>query len=99
MWDFPLFPEQASAISGRVDAVFFFALGIVVFFTMLICILIVTLAIKYRRGSKASREGAVTHSQAIEITWIVIPLILAMILFGWAVVEYFEMYRPPDGTS
>ncbi|MBV8608202.1 MAG: cytochrome c oxidase subunit II [Singulisphaera sp.] len=99
MWDFPLFPEQASKVAGHVDAVAFYALGIVLFFTTLICILILFFAIKYRRGSKANRENAVTQNHTIEALWIGIPLALAMILFTVAMLVFFEMYRPPEGTS
>ena len=99
MWNFPLFPEQATRVAGHVDAVFFYALGIVLFFTTLICVLILTFAIKYRRGSKANRENAVTQNHTIEMLWIGIPLALAMILFAVTMLVYFEMYRPPEGTS
>ena len=27
MWDFPLFPEQASTVAGRVDALYYFLVG------------------------------------------------------------------------
>src|SRR5207253_11236755 len=49
MWDFPLFPEQASTLAGWVDGVTFYGLAITVFFTILICVLILFFAIKYRR--------------------------------------------------
>ena len=50
MWNFPLFPEQASTIAGRVDRLFLFELAIVLFFTALICFLILFFAVRYRRG-------------------------------------------------
>ena len=56
MWNFPLFPEQASTNASRVDALALFELGIVLFFTALICIMILTFAVRYRRGSKVDRS-------------------------------------------
>ena len=42
MWSgFPLFPESASSIAGRVDALYFFLLAIAAFFSLLIAGLIV----------------------------------------------------------
>ena len=34
MWNFPLFPDQASTLAGRVDAVFFYGSAISLFFTV-----------------------------------------------------------------
>ncbi len=100
MWDFPLFPEQASSHAGWVDAVYFFALGITVFFTALICALIVFFSIKYRRGSHADRSNPVTHNTALEVFWIGVPLALAMVLFFAATYVYYRMAQPPrDATE
>ena len=40
MWNFPLFPDQASTMARQVDALYFFELGVAAFFTALICIFI-----------------------------------------------------------
>src|SRR4051794_4546614 len=99
MWDFPLFPDRASSYAGRVDAVFYYALGICVFFTALICVLVLFFAIRYRRSAKVDRSNAPTSNLPLEITWIGIPLLLALVLFAWATVVYFDIYRPPDDAS
>lgn len=99
MWDFPLFPERASAIAGRVDAVFLAELGVCLFFTVLICVLILFCAIKYRRGSRASRANAVTHHTMLEVAWVVIPLMISMGIFTAAMVVYLEMYQAPANAA
>ncbi|MCA1685470.1 MAG: cupredoxin domain-containing protein [Planctomycetia bacterium] len=66
MWDFPLFPDRASTYAGWVDGVYFYALGLTVFFTALVCVLIVFFSVKYRRGSRADRSNPVTHNTALE---------------------------------
>jgi cytochrome c oxidase subunit 2 len=95
MWNFPLFPDQASSVAGRVDALYFFVLGIVVFFTTLICVLILSLAIKYRRGSRADRSNPVVQNLTIESLWIGIPLVIVLGIFSWSTHVYFELYDPP----
>ena len=47
----PLLPEQASTISSEVDGLYFFLVGLTVFFSVLIAGAIVYFAIKYRRRS------------------------------------------------
>jgi cytochrome c oxidase subunit 2 len=99
MWNFPLFPDTASTMAPWVDYVSFYVGGLVVFFTTLICFLILYFAIKYRRGSRASRANAATHNLALEIAWSVIPLTLAMILFVTSTWIFFHMYVPPKDAA
>jgi cytochrome c oxidase subunit 2 len=56
---FRIWPEQASTIAGRVDGLYGFLLGVAVFFSGLIFLLILYFAIKYRR-----RPGGV-HQQHV----------------------------------
>src|SRR6185503_14615528 len=51
MGPLPLFPEQASTMAGRVDALYFFLIGISIFFTLLIGALVIGFAVRYRRRS------------------------------------------------
>jgi cytochrome c oxidase subunit 2 len=99
MWDFPLFPEQASSLAGWVDGVFFYGLAITVFFTTLICFLILFFAIKYRRGSRADRSNPVTHNTALEVAWIGIPLALSMVLFFAGAYVYYHLYQYPRDAA
>src|SRR6516164_6615531 len=100
MWDFPLFPEQASTLAGWVDGVYFYELAITAFFTALICVLILFFAVKYRRGSRASRSNPVTHNTALEVFWMGVPLLLALIMFVVGTYVYFHLYDyPPDASE
>jgi cytochrome c oxidase subunit II len=94
----PLFPESASTMSGRVDAVFFFLVVVAIVFSLLIAGLIVRFAVKYRR--RAPNEiGEVQHgAMALEVAWTVVPLVITMIAFGWGASVFFAMSRPPDET-
>lgn len=98
MWFIPLFPEQASTIASKVDALFIGLLAVSAFFSILICFLIVYLAVRYRAGSKASRAGAVDHNVKLELAWMIVPFTISMGLFTWAAILYFEMYNAPGDS-
>src|SRR5207244_13353893 len=50
MWSrTPLFPESASTMASRVDALYFFLLAVTAVFSLLIAVLIVYYAVLYRR--------------------------------------------------
>ena len=97
MWSgTPLFPERASTMAGRVDALYFFLVGISVFFSLLIAGLIVFYAVRYRRRA-ADEVGANIHgSLLLEIGWSAIPLLLTMVIFVWSASVFFAMASPPD---
>jgi cytochrome c oxidase subunit 2 len=94
----PLFPERASTMAGRVDALYFFLLGITAFFSLLIAGLIVYYAIKYRRRTPDAVGAPIHGGVALEVAWTVIPLFITMIVFVWGASVFFAMSRPPDET-
>ena len=94
--DFPLFPEQASTTAAQVDALFFFLLAVTVFFSVLIAGLVIFFGIRYRRRAGDRLPEAPPHALALEITWSVIPLAIAMVVFVWGASVYFHISRPPD---
>ena len=96
--DFQLMPEQASSVAAEVDAVYLFEIAVSAFFTILIAFLIIYFAIKYRRGSPADRTQGKSHFYAMELTWIVVPFVLTMIMFFWGARVYFHQVRAPAGA-
>jgi cytochrome c oxidase subunit 2 len=99
MWSgTPLFPESASTIAGRVDALYFFLLGVAIFFSLLIAGLIVFCAVKYHRRGRDQVGEQIHGSTLLEIGWSVIPLLITMVIFVWGASVYFAMARPPDET-
>jgi cytochrome c oxidase subunit 2 len=93
----PLFPEQASAISSQVDALYFFLIAISLFFSVLIAGLLIYFAVKYRRRTEADPIPAPpVEGVALEIVWSVIPLGISMIIFVWGASLYFKIERPPN---
>jgi cytochrome c oxidase subunit II len=94
-FDLPLFPEQASTVAGRVDAVFFYILGVSLFFTLLIAGLLLYFAIRYRRRSEDEVPTPIKGSLRLEAFWIVVPLALALVMFVWSSSVYLAMQEPP----
>jgi cytochrome c oxidase subunit II len=96
---FSLFPDQASSIAHRVDALYFYLIGISVFFSGLIFLLVIYFAVKYRRRSEDEPPPPrIPDYLSLEITWIVVPLVLVMIAFFWGANVYFALARPPENA-
>ena len=95
MWEhLPLFPTEASKIAPQVDAVFFFLCAVTVFFSVLIAFLVVFFAIKYRKQKHPHAEQ-IEGSVPLELTWTLIPLGIAMVMFVWGAAVFFVQSRPP----
>jgi cytochrome c oxidase subunit 2 len=94
----PLFPAAASSMAGRVDALYFFLIGITAFFSMLIAGLIVYYAVKYRRRAPRSVGTRIHGGFVLEIVWTVIPLLITMVIFVWGASIFFAMTHPPAET-
>ncbi len=93
---FPLFPEQASTMAPRVDQLYFFLLGVSVFFATLILILIIAFAIKYRRRSDDEQPRPISGNPGLEILWTLVPLSLTLVMFVWGARLYFITFYPPS---
>jgi cytochrome c oxidase subunit II len=96
--EFRLMPEQASSIAGEVDALYGFLLIVSGIVTVAIAGLILYFAIKYRHGSLAPRAVGKTHFFAMEVSWIVVPFLLTMVMFAWGARLYFVQTRVPPGA-
>ncbi|MGH7429015.1 MAG: cytochrome c oxidase subunit II [Candidatus Methylomirabilaceae bacterium] len=93
--DFPLFPEQASTVAGRVDTLYFFLVAVAVLFSTLIFVLVGYFAVKYRRRSDAEWPRPIPGDHRLELLWTAVPLGITMIMFGWGANLYVTMFRPP----
>jgi cytochrome c oxidase subunit II len=93
-----MFPEQASSFAGHVDSLYLFLIAVTAFFSLLIGVLVVVFAIRYRRKSADEIATEVHESGALEIVWTVIPFGFVMVMFFWGVGVYFRIVRPPANT-
>ncbi len=92
---FRLFPQQASAGGQRVDAIYLALVTMAALMTVLICVLVVTFAIRYRRTSAARRGPAVTSHLPLEVVWTGLPLLASLGFFFWGARVYFDNAWPP----
>ena len=100
MWSgTPLFPEAASTMASRVDALYFFLLALSAFFSLLIAGLIVVLRGQVPPAlARQRRRAASTAAWCSSSTWTVIPFLITMVIFVWGASVFFAMSRPPDET-
>jgi len=93
---FRLFPDQASTLAPRVDALYGYLLMVTAIFTLLIFLAIVFLALYYRRAAGRHQRGA-HHGRLwmLEAAWILVPLVLVMAMFVWGAEVFFDMRTMP----
>ena len=93
--NFRLFPEQASTMAPRVDALFWFIVAVCTFFTILIAVLLIAFAVRYRRRTEDYFPKPIIGSTVLETTWSVIPLVLLLGMFFWGAGIYLDIFTPP----
>ncbi len=94
----PLWPTEAAARAGNVDALFLFLVALSVFMTFAIFLTIFIFAVKYRRrpGHKATQ---IHGSWILETAWSVIPLGIFMVIFAWGAIIYYQERTPPQDAE
>lgn len=93
-----LMPAAASTYAGRVDAVYFFLIAVSAFFALLIAGLIVVFAIQYRRRSDDETPAPIEGSLALELTWSIIPFVIAMVIFFWGAQLFVSLKTSPKNA-
>src|SRR5688500_13662943 len=99
MWlPLPFVPEQASTMAPEVDQVYWFIVAVTAFFGILVSVLVVYFAVKYRTNDPMAVGARITGSIPLELAWSVIPFVISLVIFAWAADVYFSLHRPPDQT-
>ena len=94
----PLIPEQASNFAPSVDSLMLFIIAVCLFFAVTMTAAIIYFFFRYRRV-QIDEVGVPIHGDMrLETAWIVLPLILALFMFGWGAVVYVEYRRAPTDT-
>lgn len=90
-------PPQASTIAADVDFLFNLINWICYVFFVLITVLLVYFAWKYRRSPEnhAGNAQGPTHHTALELTWTGIPLVLAIVIFYLGFRGYVDLAVVP----
>ncbi|MEN6497687.1 MAG: cytochrome c oxidase subunit II [Thermoguttaceae bacterium] len=99
--DFPitLFPEQASTAAERVDALFWFLTAVSTVMTVLIAGAILYFAAKYRRRPDSGPTPRIDGSLRLELFWTAVPLVVGLVMFGWAMNVYLYIAQIPANAK
>jgi cytochrome c oxidase subunit 2 len=92
----PLFPERASSFAAGVDTFFVFLVLVALFFSVLIGFGILYFSFRYRRRTSNPMGQLVPGSHVLEIAWMAVPFVIAMVMFAWGSKLYVTMRRPPS---
>ncbi len=82
-------------MANRVDGLFFFLMGVTLFFALLISMGIFWFSFRYRRRRPDEVGATIPSSTKLEATWIVVPLVVSMVMFGWGASVFVSMRQPP----
>lgn len=88
-------PDVASNLASKVDGVLLFITVMSLVFFILITVVLVYFAIKYRRRREDEETPYITGSEPLEIIWTVVPSILLIVIFVYGYVVYRDMRTPP----
>lgn len=97
--NFPWSPPAASNFATEMDTLFYAILGLSVFFAAVTFFFVIFYAIKYRAGSSADRSSPVYENMKMELVWIAVPTVLALIFFGWGAKVYAQTRIPPKDAK
>ena len=81
------FPEQASTIAPKVDAIFWGLLAISTVMTLGLFVVITFFLIRYREASEADRTQTRLSPTYLEVTWTSIPIVIFVLFFQRRIVE------------
>ncbi len=96
MWEnLPLFPDSASTLAGDVDRLYIFLVAVSAFFSLLICGLIITFAMMYRRKPDGRVAARIEGSLQLELLWTIIPFAVMLTAFIGGASLYVRMNTPP----
>lgn len=95
----PLLPEAASSVARQIDYFFYFLVAVCGLAALLIAIVIVIFAIKYRRRAETEIPPELHENKWVEASWIVIPFLVFMVIFGWGAWLYFDVTRLPRNSD
>jgi len=90
---------EGSSWAAQWQHLFYFLVGLSIFFSILIFGLIVYFGIKYRRRSKDEIPPPTKDNLILEITWTVIPAGLCVVIFVWASTLFFQNASPPLAST
>jgi cytochrome c oxidase subunit II len=94
----PFWRPGVSSYAGDIDLLFAGLLAISSLVVLLLLVLLVTFAVRYRGGSNADRDHRIKKTWYWEISWTTVTLIGFLCLFVWGAALYLEVYGPASNA-
>jgi cytochrome c oxidase subunit 2 len=94
---FSFFPPQALTLALEIDNLYLH-LGIVAFtafFALIVVVFVVYFAIKHRDDTGDMVGAPITGSMPLELGWSLIPFLISIGIFVWALIVFFQIVRGP----
>ncbi|MDQ3023174.1 MAG: cytochrome c oxidase subunit II, partial [bacterium] len=93
-------PQQSSTVAVFIDDLFYVIFYICMFFFVGITLALIIIVYKYRdrEGGQHNPKPSPHHNFALEVTWSIIPLILAIAIFWVGYKGYLDLRTPPAGA-
>ena len=90
-------PEGTSTLAPAIDWLFNFVNFVSVILFVLVVGTMLYFVHKYRRRAPNERPAPITESKALELSWIVVPTILCLLVFTWGFKTFIRIgVAPPD---
>jgi len=93
-----LLPPTASSYAAELNEFFWVMVAICGIVAGGIAVFILYCAVKYRRRDPDELPVQIEGNTKVEVTWMVIPGILFLGMFGWGAKTYFDVEEPPANT-
>jgi cytochrome c oxidase subunit 2 len=90
------FPKDGSTTARQVDYLLIGLTTVCGAVGLLVAVLLIGFAIRYRRRAGAPTPAEVPSSTRLEIFWSVTPMVIFLGFFFWGANVYFGAYRAPD---
>ncbi|PEN06037.1 cytochrome c oxidase subunit II [Longimonas halophila] len=91
-------PEAASTVAAEVDGLFYFVYWASAIIFVGVVAAMIYLAYKYRRRDPNDRPEPVEESRLLEISWIVVPTILVLLVFTWGFQTFVTLQTAPPNA-
>lgn len=94
--NFPLIPEQASTFAPNVDLLFYSLTVFTALFTVGITAVLIFLGLKFK--AEPGRKSIHIENMQLELLWSAIPAVIALVIFAWGAILYFDYRNIPENT-
>ncbi|MFO8233734.1 MAG: cytochrome c oxidase subunit II [Longimonas sp.] len=91
-------PEAASTVAAEVDGLFYFVYWASAIIFVGVVAAMIYFAYKYRRRDPNDRPEPVKESRLLEISWIVVPTILVLLVFTWGFQTFVTLQTAPPNA-